>query len=105
MDINRKRIDVAYVSAVRAPAAGRPLPASPTTAPPGTPEKVLVFEDRAGRKEQLFHPYDARYAGDPRPLLFLAGRIGTAMDPGTAADSRYASLGAAVRLALLEDSR
>jgi hypothetical protein len=36
-----------------------PLPL-PTTAPPASPEKVAVLEERARRGEQLFHPEDAR---------------------------------------------
>ena len=55
-----------------------PLPASPTTAAPGTPEKLAVLEQRARLKQALFHPADARYAGDPRPLEFLKGQIATA---------------------------
>jgi hypothetical protein len=53
--------------------AGRaPLPAAPTTAAPGSPEKLAVLEQRAKLKQSLFHPCDARYVGDPRPLEFLA---------------------------------
>lgn len=47
-----------------------PLP-TPTTAVPGTPEKLAVLEDRAKAGESIFHPADARYAGDPRPLEYL----------------------------------
>jgi hypothetical protein len=36
-----------------------PLPATPTTAPRGTPERLAVFAERAARREQLFHPEDA----------------------------------------------
>lgn len=39
-----------------------PLPAAPTTAAPGTPEKLLVMERRAKLRQALFHP---------RPLEFL----------------------------------
>ena len=42
----------------------------PTAAPPGTLEKVEVFEARESRGESLFHPYDARYHDDIMPLLF-----------------------------------
>lgn len=42
----------------------------PTEAPPGTVEKALVMTARASRYEDLFHPYDARWEGDLRPLLF-----------------------------------
>ncbi len=48
-----------------------PLPLVPTTAAPGTPEKLAVLEQRARLKQALFHPADARYEGDPRPLEFL----------------------------------
>lgn len=53
-------------------------PLAPTTAAPGTPEKVAVLEARADRNEWLFHPADARYEGDPRPLEFLAAKAGAA---------------------------
>jgi hypothetical protein len=52
-------------------AGAAPLPPAPTTAPPGTPEKVAVLESRAKGRFALFHPYDARHEGDPRPLDFL----------------------------------
>lgn len=48
-----------------------PLAPVPTTAPPGTPEKLAVLEHRARMKLAIFHPADARYEGDPRPLQFL----------------------------------
>jgi len=48
----------------------RPLPV-PTTAVPGTPEKFAVLEERARLGESLFHPADARFPGDTRPLEFL----------------------------------
>lgn len=43
-----------------------PLP-EPTTAPPGTPEKMLVLGLRAKAGQSLWHPLDAMYEGDPRP--------------------------------------
>jgi hypothetical protein len=43
-------------------------PPEPTTAAPGTPEKMAVLELRAKLKQSLWHPLDAQYAGDPRPL-------------------------------------
>jgi len=55
-----------------------PLPDSPTTAVPGTPEKLAILELRAKMKCAIFHPADAKYAGDPRPLTFLRGRAMTA---------------------------
>lgn len=48
-----------------------PLADRPTTAVPGTPEKQSVLEERARLRQAIFHPADARYAGDPRPLEFL----------------------------------
>lgn len=39
----------------------RPLPADPTGAVPGSPEKVAAMEARAARGEQLFHPADATH--------------------------------------------
>ena len=51
-----------------------PLPASPTTAAPGSPDKLAVLEARAKMRVALFHPFDAKYVGDPRPAEFLAGR-------------------------------
>lgn len=44
-----------------------PLP-EPTTAPPGTAEKMAVLELRAQLKQALWHPLDAQYDGDPNPL-------------------------------------
>jgi hypothetical protein len=48
-----------------------PLAPVPTTAPPGTPQKLAVLEHRARMKLAIFHPADARYEGDLRPLQFL----------------------------------
>ena len=55
-----------------------PLPDAPTTAVPGTPEKLAILELRAKMKCAIFHPADAKFAGDPRPLQFLRGRAMTA---------------------------
>src|SRR6476661_8376311 len=52
-----------------------PLPPVPTTAVPGSPEKLAVLEQRARAHLALWHPADARYEGDPRPVEFLAGRV------------------------------
>ncbi len=49
----------------------RPLPATPTTAAPCTPEKLAVFQERIAAGQSLFHPEDARYEGDARPLAWL----------------------------------
>lgn len=40
-----------------------PLPAFPTAAIPGTPEKIAVLEERARQRLCLFHPDDATLAG------------------------------------------
>ncbi len=55
-----------------------PLPSAPTTAAPGTPEKLAVLEMRAKMKQAIFHPADARFEGDPRPLEFLKNKSRTA---------------------------
>lgn len=58
-----------------------PLPDAPTTAAPGSPEKLAVLEHRAKMKQALFHPFDAKFAGDNRPLEFLRqhrGELATA---------------------------
>ena len=41
-------------------AYGRPLPAEPTHAEPGSEAKIAVMSERVARGEQLFHPRDAR---------------------------------------------
>lgn len=51
---------------------GHRLPQAPTTHPPGSPEKLAVLEERAKDGAALWHPFDARYEGDPRPVRFLA---------------------------------
>lgn len=38
---------------------GRRMPAQPTDAPPGSPEKLAELEARAARREALWHPRDA----------------------------------------------
>jgi transposase InsO family protein len=38
----------------------RPLPAEPTQALPGSPEKVAILEARLARGEHLWHPQDLR---------------------------------------------
>jgi hypothetical protein len=42
-----------------------PLPDEPTTALPGTPEKLAVFELRAAANRQLHHPADATDVEEP----------------------------------------
>lgn len=39
-----------------------PPPAAPTSAPPGSPEKVAVMVERARRHQSLWHPLDATVA-------------------------------------------
>lgn len=53
-------------------AGGTALPAAPTTAAPGTPEKLAVMEERAKAGRAIFHPADSRGEGDERPALWLA---------------------------------
>ncbi|MFO0966809.1 MAG: hypothetical protein U0793_14650 [Gemmataceae bacterium] len=43
-----------------------PLPAFPTDALPGTPEKIAELERRALMRQALFHPGDATFAGPAR---------------------------------------
>lgn len=49
-----------------------PPAAAPTTAAPGTPEKMFVLAARAAAGVNPWHPADALYPGDPRPLTFRA---------------------------------
>jgi len=49
-----------------------PLPAEPTTALPGSPEKVAVLEERARLGVSLWHPLDAPIDAESR-LLDIAG--------------------------------
>ena len=54
------------------------MPPGADDRPPGTPEKLAVLEQRAKMKQALFHPPDARYAGDPRPIeAIMKGADGT----------------------------
>ncbi|HEY2784014.1 MAG TPA: hypothetical protein VGJ05_03490 [Fimbriiglobus sp.] len=48
-----------------------PTPFAPTTAAPGSLEKLAVLEMRARLNQALWHPLDARYPGDPRTLQVL----------------------------------
>ena len=50
----------------------RPLPAFPTDALPGSPEKIAVLAMRAQLKQSLWHPDDATFAG-PRIMVPRAG--------------------------------
>ena len=47
-----------------------PLKGWPTEAPPGTQEKLRVIEARHDRGEDLWHPFDAEFDGDVKPLVF-----------------------------------
>jgi hypothetical protein len=51
-----------------------PTPPIPTTAAPGTPEKLAVMEMRAKLKQALWHPLDARFDGDTKPLQWVQER-------------------------------
>jgi hypothetical protein len=53
-----------------------PLPACPTEAPIGSPERLAIYEARAARGEQLHHPDDSRRARK-RAADRLAARIAT----------------------------
>jgi hypothetical protein len=44
---------------VTRPHDARPLPAHPTTALPGSPEKVAILEQRAALGAALWHPLDS----------------------------------------------
>ena len=48
-----------------------PMPSEPTTALPGSDEKLAVIEMRAKSKQALWHPDDAQFEGDPKPLATL----------------------------------
>jgi hypothetical protein len=50
------------------------LPAQPTSALPGTPEKIALLAERVARREQLFHPLDAKIDLGVSPLEALAFR-------------------------------
>lgn len=47
-------------------------PHLPTSALPGTPDKVAVLEDRASKRQELWHPQDAT-ADRPAPAVMKAG--------------------------------
>ena len=47
------------------------LPPLPTSALPGTPEKVAILEQRACLHQDLWHPNDARIGADS-PLMLRA---------------------------------
>lgn len=51
-----------------------PTPPEPTTAAPGTPEKMAVLAMRAKLKQALWHPDDAQYVNDPRPIVAMLKR-------------------------------
>ena len=54
------------------------LPASPTSALPGTPEKVAVLEERAQQGQALFHPDDAELSWSRRHRGISVRRLLTA---------------------------
>jgi len=49
-----------------------PTACEPTTAAPGTPEKLEVMAERARMRQRLWHPFDAEFEGDPKPTLVFA---------------------------------
>jgi hypothetical protein len=51
------------------------IPSAPTSAPPGSPEKVAVLMQRARLKQALWHPQDAAAATrSERHALLLPSR-------------------------------
>jgi len=46
-----------------------PLPAFPTDASPGTPEKIAILAQRAELQQSLWHPHDATFAGPQQGVL------------------------------------
>jgi hypothetical protein len=48
--------------------AKRPIPALPTIAPPGSPEKIRILMERAECGWELWHPRDAAFDTGLRPL-------------------------------------
>jgi len=65
---------------------GQRLPV-PTSALPGSPEKVAVLEERVARGEMLFHPADARVDGlrETREARRAFGGVGPRRDYSKAA--------------------
>jgi len=51
-----------------------PLPAAPTSAAPGSEEKVAVLAERARLRQSLWHPLDALSTG-PAPLAAALTRL------------------------------
>ncbi len=56
-----------------------PLPSQPTLALPGTPEKVRILEQRARRRQALWHPDDASF--DSAAVAYPVGTF-TGEGPG-----------------------
>jgi hypothetical protein len=59
VDARRKAAVARMASPPERAACDLGLPASPTSAPPGSPEKVRVLEERAALGVSLWHPLDA----------------------------------------------
>jgi len=59
----------------------RPLPPFPTTAGPGTPEKMAVLEERARDGFALWHPHDADETGVPAGVQVNGRGRRTAVTP------------------------
>ena len=64
----------------------RPLPPTPTDHPPGTAERIAVYEARAAAGYSLHHPQDRRLSdgldGLPVPTAWLARRHPPTPPPG-----------------------
>jgi len=52
-----------------------PLACEATTAAPGSREKLEVMAERARMHQRLWHPYDAAFDGDPKPMMARAEEI------------------------------
>jgi hypothetical protein len=53
-----------------------PMPPFPTSAMPGTPEKIALLMQRAQQRQQLFHPLDGAMAGNASEATYLARASG-----------------------------
>jgi hypothetical protein len=54
------------------------MPQEPTTAQPGTEQKIQVMVERAARREQLFHPQDGAFPAST-PLSPVVHPVATVM--------------------------
>ncbi len=72
---------VAHAQAEPPPRPGRPLPARPTEALPGSPEKVAVLAARAALRLQLFHSLDRKDGHSARDGYDVAERPRRELQP------------------------